>query len=171
MCNELRDSEKFKTPFSILTSTTVLTVLSFFFSLPVPGALPMVTATVYCLGWPLKWFIIISYSLLCIWGLYKVSVKHLSEVHHSNLILFSYPLLFFFFLLLVRNVGHDGFLTVATATLLPATLHDADHAHVAADIQAGRGEPLVADTRVFAGKAILHICPNVIIGVVRAYFH
>lgn len=35
------------------------------------GALPMVTATVYCLGWPLKWFIIISYSLLCIWGLYK----------------------------------------------------------------------------------------------------
>lgn len=31
MCNELRDSEKFKTPFSILTSTTVLTVLSFFF--------------------------------------------------------------------------------------------------------------------------------------------
>lgn len=35
------------------------------------GALPMVTATVYCLGWPLKWLIIISYSMLCIWGLYK----------------------------------------------------------------------------------------------------
>ncbi|KAL1395059.1 hypothetical protein pipiens_002928 [Culex pipiens pipiens] len=35
------------------------------------GALPMVTATVYCLGWPIKWFIIISYSLLCIWGLFK----------------------------------------------------------------------------------------------------
>uniref|UniRef100_A0A1Q3G1G8 Putative progestin and adipoq receptor family member 4 n=2 Tax=Culex tarsalis TaxID=7177 RepID=A0A1Q3G1G8_CULTA len=35
------------------------------------GALPMVTATVFCLGWPIKWFIIISYSLLCIWGLFK----------------------------------------------------------------------------------------------------
>ncbi|XP_058443515.1 progestin and adipoQ receptor family member 4 [Malaya genurostris] len=35
------------------------------------GALPMVTATVYCLRWPLKWFIILAYSMLCIWGLYK----------------------------------------------------------------------------------------------------
>ncbi|XP_055525535.1 progestin and adipoQ receptor family member 4 [Wyeomyia smithii] len=35
------------------------------------GAMPMVTATVYCLRWPLKWFLIIAYSLLCIWGLYK----------------------------------------------------------------------------------------------------
>ncbi|XP_052868470.1 progestin and adipoQ receptor family member 4 [Anopheles cruzii] len=35
------------------------------------GALPMVTATVYCLNTPLKWLLIISYSLLCIWGLFK----------------------------------------------------------------------------------------------------
>uniref|UniRef100_A0A182PW43 Progestin and adipoQ receptor family member 4 n=1 Tax=Anopheles epiroticus TaxID=199890 RepID=A0A182PW43_9DIPT len=35
------------------------------------GALPMVTATVYCLNFPLKWLLIISYSLLCIWGLFK----------------------------------------------------------------------------------------------------
>ncbi|XP_062539697.1 progestin and adipoQ receptor family member 4 [Armigeres subalbatus] len=35
------------------------------------GALPMVTATVFCLSWPLKWLLIISYSLLCIWGLFK----------------------------------------------------------------------------------------------------
>lgn len=38
------------------------------------GALPMVTATVHCLNWPLKWLFIIMYSLLSIWGLYKVSV-------------------------------------------------------------------------------------------------
>uniref|UniRef100_A0A182TWI7 Uncharacterized protein n=1 Tax=Anopheles melas TaxID=34690 RepID=A0A182TWI7_9DIPT len=31
----------------------------------------MVTATVYCLNFPLKWLLIISYSLLCIWGLFK----------------------------------------------------------------------------------------------------
>ncbi|XP_050087415.1 progestin and adipoQ receptor family member 4 [Anopheles aquasalis] len=35
------------------------------------GALPMVTATVYCWNTPLKWLFIISYSLLCIWGLFK----------------------------------------------------------------------------------------------------
>lgn len=36
------------------------------------GALPMVTATVFCINWWLKWFIILSYSVLCLWGLYKV---------------------------------------------------------------------------------------------------
>lgn len=67
---------KLKRPcFSILA---ILSIVSsngdvFSFSL-IPGALPMVTATVYCLGWPLKWLIIISYSMLCIWGLYKVSL-------------------------------------------------------------------------------------------------
>ncbi|XP_063705571.1 progestin and adipoQ receptor family member 4 [Culicoides brevitarsis] len=35
------------------------------------GALPMVTATVFCLNGLLKWFIITAYCLLCVWGLYK----------------------------------------------------------------------------------------------------
>lgn len=39
------------------------------------GALPMVTATVHCLNWPLKWLLIVMYSLMSIWGLYKVSVR------------------------------------------------------------------------------------------------
>uniref|UniRef100_A0A336M8N6 CSON011273 protein n=1 Tax=Culicoides sonorensis TaxID=179676 RepID=A0A336M8N6_CULSO len=35
------------------------------------GALPMVTATVFCLNGFMKWFIILSYCVLSIWGLYK----------------------------------------------------------------------------------------------------
>ncbi|XP_055699938.1 progestin and adipoQ receptor family member 4 [Phlebotomus papatasi] len=35
------------------------------------GALPMVTATVFCLGWKLKWSLILAYCMLSLWGLYK----------------------------------------------------------------------------------------------------
>ncbi|XP_036323085.1 flocculation protein FLO11 isoform X1 [Rhagoletis pomonella] len=35
------------------------------------GALPLVTATTFCFNFTLKWFIIISYCLLSLWGLYK----------------------------------------------------------------------------------------------------
>ena len=38
----------------------------------ISGALPMVTATVYCLSGPLKWLIILFYCVLCLWGLHKV---------------------------------------------------------------------------------------------------
>lgn len=36
------------------------------------GALPLVTATTLCFAPILKWFIIISYCVLSLWGLYKV---------------------------------------------------------------------------------------------------
>ncbi|XP_063244128.1 progestin and adipoQ receptor family member 4 [Bacillus rossius redtenbacheri] len=35
------------------------------------GALPMVCASVHCLPWLLRWFLILSYCLLSVWGLYK----------------------------------------------------------------------------------------------------
>ncbi|TMW50980.1 hypothetical protein DOY81_003927 [Sarcophaga bullata] len=35
------------------------------------GALPLVTATTFCFTFKWKWFIIISYCLLSLWGLYK----------------------------------------------------------------------------------------------------
>ncbi|XP_055381472.1 uncharacterized protein LOC129612052 [Condylostylus longicornis] len=35
------------------------------------GALPMVTASVYCFGSKMKWFMIIGYCILSLWGLYK----------------------------------------------------------------------------------------------------
>ncbi|KAK3924552.1 Progestin and adipoQ receptor family member 4 [Frankliniella fusca] len=35
------------------------------------GALPMVTATVYCLPWNVRWLVISSYCLLSLCGLYK----------------------------------------------------------------------------------------------------
>lgn len=76
---QLQDSEKFTTAFSIFLLPTPFTVTWQFLLTSecsvlffIAGALPMVTATVYCLNWPLKWLIIISYSLLCIWGLFKV---------------------------------------------------------------------------------------------------
>ncbi|XP_018784574.1 PREDICTED: uncharacterized protein LOC108966257 isoform X4 [Bactrocera latifrons] len=37
------------------------------------GALPLVTATTFCFSPFWKWFIILSYCLLSLWGLYKVS--------------------------------------------------------------------------------------------------
>lgn len=35
------------------------------------GAMPMVTATVFCLPWPIRWACISAYSVLSLWGLYK----------------------------------------------------------------------------------------------------
>lgn len=56
------------------------------------GALPFVTATAFCLNRFIKWFIILSYSILCLWGLYKVCAlwynlslcMHLSHGRPSN---------------------------------------------------------------------------------------
>lgn len=56
------------------------------------GALPFVTATAFCLNRFIKWFIILSYSILCLWGLYKVCTlwynlslcMHLSHGRPSN---------------------------------------------------------------------------------------
>ncbi|XP_044262112.1 progestin and adipoQ receptor family member 4 [Tribolium madens] len=38
------------------------------------GAMPMVIATTYCLPRLLRWFIIVSYCLLSLWGLYKAMI-------------------------------------------------------------------------------------------------
>lgn len=43
------------------------------FSLP-PGALPFVTASVFCSSGYLKWLTIVSYCILCLWGLQKALI-------------------------------------------------------------------------------------------------
>lgn len=57
-----------QTPDATITSSTLS--LSF-----LSGALPLVTATTLCFPPVLKWLIIVSYCLLSLWGLYKVSLS------------------------------------------------------------------------------------------------
>lgn len=46
------------------------------------GALPFVTASVFCFSGFIKWLIIISYSILCLWGLHKVSSRFFSNLSY-----------------------------------------------------------------------------------------
>jgi hypothetical protein len=54
-------------PFLPLSQKKAKISLFFFIS----GALPFVTASVFCLGGFIKWLTIISYCILCLWGLHK----------------------------------------------------------------------------------------------------
>lgn len=82
------------------------------FILNISGAIPMVTATVFCLNWTFKWFSIISYSMLCLWGLHKVreddKVSFISfyKKYHS-----------------ISFTGNDGIITLAATSLLSLAIH------------------------------------------------
>lgn len=41
--------------------------------------MPMVTATVFCLPWPIRWACISAYSVLSLWGLYKVEYVFINQ--------------------------------------------------------------------------------------------
>lgn len=71
----------------------------------------MVTATTYCLPKIVRWLFITSYSLLSLWGLYKVRLK--SELRPST---YTHTAHFY--------AGFNGVVTVGTSAVLSlAFLH------------------------------------------------
>nr|CAD7424877.1 unnamed protein product [Timema monikensis] len=69
------------------------------------GALPMVTATVYCLPWVFRWIIIFFYCLLSIWGLYKAMT---AWSPWERRLCFLLPFMMRVLLFILRNSSYGG---------------------------------------------------------------
>ncbi|CAO1421552.1 unnamed protein product [Diamesa hyperborea] len=69
------------------------------------GALPMVTASVFCLCGFFKWLTIISYSVLCLWGLHKALT---AESPWQRRLCFALPFLMRVLLTILRFSKYGG---------------------------------------------------------------
>lgn len=74
-CSHIYLKSQTKTSLNLISEIALLSLFSKhffrFFLCFFSGALPFVTASVFCLGGFLKWLTIISYCILCLWGLQK----------------------------------------------------------------------------------------------------
>lgn len=62
----------------------------------IAGAMPMVTATTFCLPKIVRWTSVVSYCLLSLWGLYKVSKKlpYARSISYLIFLISNFPLIF-----------------------------------------------------------------------------
>lgn len=87
-------------------SVSVCSKANLFFCL-FSGALPFVTASVFCFNSYLKWLTIISYSILCIWGLHKALIASGSSPWQRRLC-FALPFLMRVVLMILRLMRIGG---------------------------------------------------------------